>query len=155
MDSAKKRRVKSAISWILSIGLIGAITGGALLSDAKKPVDTGTRVVNGTVSLGTIEQTLRGGGKLADHYDFKMSLPSGVKLESYLVEEGQVVESDEAVAVVDQVSLNQTILSVYQAVSDITGEIETLLSEENLEDLKSSVTGEVKEIYVTEGSDIR
>ena len=155
MDLAKKRRIKSAVSWIAVVGIVAVFAGISLLD--QRGADTGIdgEVKTAAAELGDLSLSLRGGGKLVQQEPAKMELPEGVEISEYLVQNGEAVQEGQAIARVDELSLDQTILTVNEAMMKTLAKIDAQQTSGAAETLTSPVGGRIKEIYVQEGEDVR
>ena len=154
MDAAKKRRIKSALSWVLTLALVGSALGVSLLDRGGSP-ETGLSgsVKTATAFYGETQQSLRGGGKLSEQESVSMSLPEGVKLSSYLVTDGDYVSEGEIIATIDEVSLNAAVLEVEEALSSVLGKISQAQTSGENEKTLSPVAGRIKAIYAQVGEE--
>ncbi|MBQ1366625.1 MAG: HlyD family efflux transporter periplasmic adaptor subunit [Firmicutes bacterium] len=153
MDAAKKRRIKSAISWVLMGAMVLSVVGVVLKDNQKKNAAAALAVETAVISRGNLESTIRGGGKLQLEKSEAIEIPGDVKIASWLVEDGSMVEPGEAVAKIDPVSLDQEILSVETAIIKLTEKI-TSAREETTIKVTSPISGKVKQIYASEGEDV-
>ena len=155
MDLAKKRRIKSAVSWIAVVGIVAVFAGISLLD--QRGADTGIdgEVKTAAAERGDLSLSLRGGGKLVQQEPAKMELPEGVEISEYLVQNGEAVQEGQAIARVDELSLDQTILTVNEAMMKTLAKIDAQQTSGAAETLTSPVSGRIKEIYVLEGEDVR
>ncbi len=153
MDAAKKRRIKSAISWVLMGAMVLSVVGVVIKDNQKKNAAAALAVETAVISRGNLESTIRGGGTLQLEKSEAIEIPGDVKIASWLVEDGSMVEPGEAVAKIDPVSLNQEILSVETAIIKLTEKI-TSAREETTIKVTSPISGKVKQIYASEGEDV-
>ncbi|MBO4888551.1 MAG: HlyD family efflux transporter periplasmic adaptor subunit [Firmicutes bacterium] len=153
MDAAKKRRIKSGISWFLMGAMVLMVVGISLKDNLKKNASADLLVQSAVVTKGSLESTIRGGGKLSLEKSSEIEILGDVKIASWLVEPGSMVEAGEAVAKVDPVSLDQEILNVETAIAKLTEKI-AAAQEETKVKVTAPVSGRVKQIYAAEGEDV-
>ena len=153
MDAAKKRRIKSGISWLLMGAMVLSVVGISLKDNLKKNASADLMVQSAVITRGSIENTIRGGGKLTLEKSSDIEVLGDVKVASWLVESGSMVREGDAVAKIDPVSLNQEILTVETAIVQLTEKI-AAVQEETKVKVNSPVSGRVKQIYAAEGEDV-
>ncbi|MBQ1361964.1 MAG: efflux RND transporter periplasmic adaptor subunit, partial [Oscillospiraceae bacterium] len=100
----KKKTVKRIIGWIV-LALVAA--GLAILPNLARRAANPDQasVLTAKAEQGEIEYTLAGGGTLAAEDPIEVKIPDTVEVLHYLVENGQRVEKDQALAEVDRVTL--------------------------------------------------
>ena len=153
MDAAKKRRIKSTISWILMGAMVLSVVGIVLKDNQKKNAAAALAVESAVITRGHLESTIRGGGKLTLEKSEVIEIPGDVKIASWLVDDGSMVKPGQAVAKIDPVSLNQEILTVQTAIIRLTEKIAAAQEETRIK-VKSPISGRVEQIYASEGEDV-
>ena len=100
----KKKTVKRIIGWVV-LALVAA--GLAILPNLARQAANPDQasVLTAMAEQGEIEYTLAGGGTLAAEDPIEVKIPDTVEVLHYLVENGQRVEKDQALAEVDRVTL--------------------------------------------------
>lgn len=154
MDNAKNKRIKKYISRtvlaavVIYLAIMPMVARSHTGSDG--PVAS---ILSGTVETGSIDTVLHGGGTLSQESSVEITIPSGVKLTKFLVENGEAVAQGQPVAEVDRVS-------VMTAITDVQETLDHLLEEMNAADsgtgdeLVAAAGGRVKLIYAREGDNV-
>ena len=103
MDTAKKKKKRNIIFAAAAVVLAGVMIALPFILDARQKIlDNTASVLSASVTVGTIRKTLSGTGTLTDEEAQEVSVPQGVKVTEYLVENGQYVKEGDPVAVVEQ-----------------------------------------------------
>lgn len=103
------------------------------------------------VEKGTIETTVVGSGNLAAGDTLNVKLPSGVLVESVLVEAGDTVATGDILAVLNAASLQNAIVSIQDELATLDSEIDDAKDDTESDTVISSVSGRVKRIFAAEG----
>ena len=89
MDKTRKKRIKRYTVWGCIAVLVALLAAMPLMaadnSEDDGPVAT---VKSGAVETGRITSVLNGGGTLAEDTSVNVTIPSGVKLTEFFVENG-------------------------------------------------------------------
>lgn len=155
MDKTKKRRIKQYISWGVVVALVVLLAAMPLLTkdsgESDGPVITFT---SDTTQARSIPNALSGGGMLTQEAAVEVTLPMGVKLESFCVSNGAVVSEGDPIAKIDRVSVMQTITQVQETLDHLTEEMDDAADEENTDKLTAQTDGRVKLIYAQAGDSV-
>ena len=127
MDTASKKKRRNIIFAAVAVVLAGALVALPFILDARqKSLDNNASILSAPVTVGTIRKTLSGTGTLADEEAQEVSVPQGVKVTEYLVENGQYVKEGDPVAAVDTVSVMETISTLRESMSEVEAEMDAL-----------------------------
>ena len=78
-----------------------------------------------------------------------VSVPQGVNVTEYLVENGQIVKEGDAVAKVDKVSVRETISTGRQAMTETAEELESARSKSKSSSISAPASAKVKAVYAS------
>lgn len=156
MDKTRKKRIKKYISWICLVAFVVLLTVMPLLagsgSENDGPVAT---IKSATAELREISEVLLGGGILTEQDAVEITIPSGVLLTEFLVENGQLVNEGDPLASVDRVSVMSAIAQVQETLDYLAEEIEDAADEEAADSVIAESGGKVKAIYAREGDNVQ
>ena len=156
MEQAKKKRTKKIIALVcvasvaLLLALMPVIAGNNQENDGPT-----ASILSGKAQSGNVETTVIGGGTLADKDAEALSVPSAVKLKSFLVTNGQQVTEGTAIASVDRVTVMTAIQQVQETLDYLSEEIEK--ADDTIETQKVSALagGTVKHLYAKKGDAVQ
>lgn len=156
MDKQRKKRIKRYTAW----GLFGALTVALacmpLLAAGREAEDAPqASILSGTAETGEISTFLAGGGTLTGETPVEVTIPDGVKLTGYLVENGQTVSEGDPIAAVDRVSVMTAITQVQQVLDTLSEEAEALRGETAPAEVTALAGGTVKAVYGEKGDSVR
>lgn len=83
-------------------------------------------ILTGTVETGSLQRTLAAGGSLDAPGKTQVTVPEGITLTEFLVENGDVVSEGDPIAKADKVSVMSAVLLVQQTMDDLTRQLQTL-----------------------------
>ena len=156
MDKVKKKQIKRIISLICIVVIVILLAVMPLLAssdaEAEGPVAS---ILSGSVHRGDIESAIKGGGTLAEEEALEITIPQGVMLTEFLVNNGDVVSEGDALASVDRVSVMTAITQVQQALEYLNEEMEDARDEEVSSNVTAQSGGRVKIIYAEAGDSVQ
>jgi len=156
MDKAKKRRVKKYISWAALALAVALLAAAPLLSRKEaEPEGPVASILSGTVETGSVSSVIHGGGVLEEEDKAELSVPSGVLLTEYLVENGDRVQAGEPVAKVDRVSVMTAIAQVQDSLDSLAEQLEEAVNNDSSEEIYAPAGGRVKLIFARPGDDVQ
>ena len=152
----KRRRKKFMIIIpVTCVCVAGAGTFGYFKLAHTKPVMQETKTAQSAeAKKGNLSKTLVGTGnlELADALD--QTAPSGLEISEVKVESGDEVEEGDVLAVVDESSVLEAMEQVQEEISQLDESIQAYQDSDEENEIESSVSGRVKKINVSAGSDI-
>lgn len=156
MGNKRKQNKMIKKRWVIAAAIV---TAGILLAVFLLPqflfraniqlATTATRTA--TVEKGTIETTVAGSGNLAAEDSLNIRLPSGIIVESVLVEVGDTVTPGDTLATLNAASLQNAIVSAQDELEVLDSEIDDAKDDTRSDAIMSSVSGRVKQIFAVEG----
>ena len=152
----KRRRKKFMIIIpVTCVCVAGAGTFGYFKLAHTKPVMQETKTAQSAeAKKGNLSKTIVGTGnlELADALD--QTAPSGLEISEVKVESGDEVEEGDVLAVVDESSVLEAMEQVQEEISQLDESIQAYQDSDEENEIESSVSGRVKKINVSAGSDI-
>lgn len=156
MDKAKKKQLKKIITWV-SMALVVVLLAAMPLiarqeAEADGPVAS---VLSAEVTRGSITASLHGGGNIQAETVEDVKIPSGVKIEGFLVKNGQFVTAGQPLAQVDKVSVMTAITEVTETLEYLRDELEDARDEKIDSTIKATAGGRVKKIFARKGEAVQ
>ena len=152
----KRRRKKLMIIIpVTCVCVAGAGTFGYFKLAHTKPVMQEAKTAQSAeAKKGNLSKTIVGTGnlELADALD--QTAPSGLEISEVKVETGDEVEEGDILAVVDESSVLEAMEQVQEEISQLDESIQAYQDSDEENVIESSVSGRVKKINVSAGSDI-
>lgn len=154
MEAKKKRTKNILFACAVALFALGvALLPTILSSQQEEPVDTAS-YLSTQVQKQDIRSTISGWGTLTEEEGVAVSVPRGVEVTGYLVENGQMVEEGQPLASVDQVSVMQTIATVQENLEYLEKQLKNAPNNVGNDQITSPVAGRVKTVYVQTGDDV-
>lgn len=156
MKNNRKKLIKRYISWGCIALLVVILAVMPLLAKSSAEDDGPVATIrSGTVQTGSITTVLSGGGVLTEDDAVNVTIPSGVKLTSFLVENGDAVAKGDALATVDKVTVMEAIAEIQDTLDYYDGEITDADDEKAATNISSQTAGIVKAVYAGEGDSVQ
>ena len=151
-----KKNIKRIIAFVCMVAVVALLAAMPLLAKQDHQED-GPRasVLSGTVSTGSIDTELIGGGTLAEEDAVNVSVPTAVKLTEFLVSNGQMVTEGTPIASVDRVTVMTAISQVQETLEYLSEEIEGASEVSTTEKVTALAGGIVKILYAEEGESVQ
>ena len=106
MDKTKKKNMKRIIAIACAAAVVSLLAAMPLIAKQDSEKDgPKASILSNTVTSGSIDTELIGGGTLAEDDAVTISVPSAVKLKEFLVSNGDAVTEGTAIATVDRVTV--------------------------------------------------
>ncbi len=156
MDKLKRKRIKRIILAVLLVVMV--VTLAALPVIAKQnAVAEGPQksILQDFVDTGDITTGIRGGGMLMEQTPERITVPASVKLTGFLVNNGDLVSTGDAIAQVDPVTVMAAIADTQQKLDLLAQKIQTFPTENSVTKLKSQAGGIVKAVYAQKGQSVK
>ncbi len=155
MEKAKKKQIKKYISWACISALVVYLAVMPLMASSDEEADgPQASILSGSVETGDITTGIRGGGTLAASEAVDVTIPSGVKITEFLVENGDIVSEGDALASVDHVSVMTAITQAQQTMEYLVEEMSDVTHEAVSDTVTAQAGGRVKLIYGQEGESV-
>ena len=152
----KNKNTKRVIKLICIVVVVALLAAMPLLAKQDDQEDgPKASILSDTVSTGSINTELIGGGTLTEEAAVTISVPAEVKLTEFLVSNGQTVTEGTPIASVDRVTVMTAISSVQETLEYLSGEIEDAGDVSTTEKVNALAGGIVKILYAEEGESVR
>ena len=156
MDKAKKKNIKRIISLICVVAVVALLAAMPLIAK-QEPQSDGPQasILSGTAQSGSISTQLIGGGTLTEEKAVTLSVPTAVKLKSFLVANGDAVTEGAAIASVDRVTVMTAITQVQETLETLSEQIQEAGDTESEQTVSALAGGTVKVLYAKEGASVQ
>ena len=156
MDKAKKKQIKRIIALVCIAVVVVALAVMPLAAGSDEESDGPVAsILSGTAQIGTVETAIKGGGTLVEEDAVEITIPSGVMLTEFLVNNGDVVSKGDVLATVDRVSVMSAITQVQETLEYLEEEMQDVRDEEVSDTVTAQSGGRVKIIYAQEGDRVQ
>ena len=152
MDKTKKKNIKRMIAIACIVAVVVLLAAMPLIAK-QDPESDGPKasILSNTVTSGSIDTELIGGGTLAEEDAVTVEVPSAVKLKEFLVSNGDAVTEGTAIATVDRVTVMTAISQVQETLEYLSEQIEEESDVDSEESVTALAGGIVKILYAEEG----
>ena len=156
MDKAKKKNIKRIVSLVCMVAVVAFLAAMPLIAK-QDPEEDGPKasILSGSVSVGSIDTELIGGGTLAEEDAMTVSVPSAVKLTEFLVSNGDAVTEGTPIASVDRVTVMKAITQVQETLEYLSEQIEDAGDVTSTENVNALAGGTVKILYAQKGDSVQ
>ena len=156
MEKSKKKNIRRIIALMCMVAVVALLAAMPLL-EKQDPQEDGPRasILSGTVSAGSINTELIGGGTLSEDDSVVISVPSAVKLKAFLVSNGDTVAEGTPIASVDRVTVMTAISQVQETLEYLSEQIEEASDTDSEETVTALAGGIVKILYAEEGESVQ
>lgn len=156
MDKAKKRQLKKYISWIALAALVAYLAVMPLLARQEQEADGPVAsILSATAQKDSVEAALQGGGTLSAGNTMDITIPGNVKIQSFLVKNGETVTKGTPVAQVDKVSLMNAIVSIQDTLDYLQEQIQAAGNDTVSSSIRATAGGHIKAVYAQPGDSIQ
>ena len=156
MDKARKKNIKRIIALACAVALVALLAAMPLIAKQNTEEDgPKASILSNTVTTGSINMELIGGGTLAEEDAVAIEIPAAVKLKKFLVSNGQAVTEGTPIATVDRVTVMKAISQVQETLEYLSEQIEDAGETSTTENVNALAGGIVKIIYATKGESVR
>ncbi len=151
----RRRRVITVTVVVVAVVIVLAVVIVRLRNWVDDAVGTSEdEVTSAVVTTGSITTTVSGSGTLSDETVEDITAPSVLTISEFYVEEGDPVEAGDLIATVTNASLRSAMSDAQDAIDSLDEQISEAAGDTVSETVSASVSGRVKEIYVTNGGDV-
>ena len=156
MDKARKKNMKRIIALVCVVAVVALLAAMPLIAKQDDTEDgPKASILSNTVSTGSINTELIGGGTLAEEDAVTISVPAAVKLKEFLVSNGDAVTEGTAIATVDRVTVMTAISQVQETLEYLSEQIEEASDVDSEESVTALAGGIVKILYAEEGKSVQ
>ena len=151
-----KKNIKRVIAFVCMVAVVALLAAMPLLAKQDDQEDgPKASILSNTVSTGSINTELIGGGTLAEEDAVTITVPAEVKLKEFLVSNGQTVKEGTPIASVDRVTVMTAISEVQETLEYLSEEIREAGNESTTEKVNAMAGGIVKIMYAEEGESVQ
>ena len=156
MDKTKKKNIKRIIAIACIVAVVVVLAAMPLIA-RQDPEEDGPKasILSNTVSTGSINTELIGGGQLSEEDAVTIDIPSAVKLKEFLVSNGEAVTEGTPIATVDRVTVMTAISQVQETLEYLSEQIEEASDVDSEESVTALAGGIVKILYAEEGDSVQ
>ena len=152
----KRSSAKKYIFYIVMLLVVALLVAlPFLLGSAKQADEVKASILSGTAESGSVVSTVSGTGTLTEQDAVDITVPQGVEIRRFLVENGDFITAGTPVALVDKTSVMTTIASIKESMDTLEEE----MNEEADSSLDSAVAaqsaGRVKAVYAQVGDNVQ
>ena len=156
MDKARKKNIWRIIVLVCAACVVALLAAMPLIAKQDDAEDgPKASILSDTVSTGSINTELIGGGTLADDDAVTIALPSAVKLKEFLVTNGDAVTEGTAIATVDRITVMTAIAQVQETLEYLSEQIEEASNTDSEQSVAALAGGIVKILYAAEGDSVQ
>lgn len=156
MEKYLKKQIKKYIALAFVAAIVVLLALMPMLA-SEKVEDDGpvASILSDEVQLRDISTLVKGGGTLEEEERVEITIPSGVKLKSFLVDNDDYVMEGDPVAEVDRVSVMSAIAQVQETLDYLNEQIEKNRDAEISNTIKAAAGGRVKNVYGKAGDSVQ
>ena len=156
MEKSLKKQIKKYIALALVAAIVVLLALMPMLASEKAEEDGPVAsILSDVVQNRDISTLVKGGGTLEEQEMVEITIPSGVKLKSFLVENDAYVREGDPVAEVDRVSVVSAISQVQETLEYLNEQIEKTRDAEISNTIKAAAGGRVKHVYGKVGDGVQ
>lgn len=137
---------------LLAVGLVMALFSNGASSDSSAQAVEALETAQAVT--GSLTTRLAANGSLSEEESVSVTVPGGVTLLGYLIENGDTVKAGQAIARVDVNSVLESLASLQEAMDALDAELTDAAGEKISSTLKAKAPGRVKEIYANAGDSV-
>lgn len=145
---------KKYIAWGCAGALVLMLAVMPMAASARQEESRKASILSGKAELRELETKVLGGGQLSGEASVSVTVPEAVKIDRYLVQNGDTVEKGQAIAQVDDVSVMSAIASVQETLDYLSEEISALSGEADSQTVSAGAQGRVKLVYAQKGDSV-
>ena len=156
MEKSLKKQIKKYIALALVAAIVVLLALMPMLA-SEKAEDDGpvASILSDEVQLRNISTLVKGGGTLEEEEMVEITIPYGVKLKSFLVDNDDYVMEGDPVAEVDRVSVMSAIAQVQETLDYLNEQIEDARDATVSNTIKATADGSVKYVYGEVGDSVQ
>ena len=156
MEKSLKNQIKKYVILALVAVMVVLLAVLPMVAGEKAEQDGPVAsILNDQVRYRDISSWIKGGGTLEEEEAVEITIPSGVKLKSFLVDNDDYVREGDPVAEVDRVSVMGAISQVQETLEYLNGQIEKSRDAKVSDTIKATAGGRVKYVYGTAGDSVQ
>lgn len=152
MDKMKKKSVKRYILWgVLALIVLWLALMPLMARQQQTEDGPQASILSANATVSSIRTAIHGGGTLEAGDPENISIPADVKIEEFLVKNGDFVREGDPLAAVDKVSVMTAITEIRDSMSTVEKQMESYSNEKAATEVSATAGGRVKLVYAREG----
>ena len=152
MDKTKKKSVKRYILWgVLALAVLWLALMPLMARQQQTEDGPQASILSANATVSSIRTAIHGGGTLEAGDPENISIPADVKIEEFLVKNGDFVREGDPLAAVDKVSVMTAITEIRDSMSTVEKQMESYSNEKAATEVSAAAGGRVKLVYAREG----
>lgn len=152
MDKTKKKSVKRYILWgVLALIVLWLALMPLMARQQQTEDGPQASILSANATVSSIRTAIHGGGTLEAGDPENISIPADVKIEEFLVKNGDFVREGDPLAAVDKVSVMTAITEIRDSMSTVEKQMESYSNEKAATEVSATAGGRVKLVYAREG----
>ena len=155
MEANKKKTVKRVIFALAVLIVAAGLVALPFFMEAQQQESSKASVLSAKAETGDIQKTLSGTGTITDSDSQEVSVPEGVLVTEYLVENGDFVNEGDPVARVDKVSVMEAISALRESMNEKAEDIESIRSKGGTSTITAPASAKVKAVYARAGDSVQ
>ena len=148
----KKKSVKRYILWgVLALLTLWLAVMPLMARQQQENDGPKASILSANATVSSIRTAIHGGGTLEAGDPEDISIPADVKIEEFLVNNGDFVSEGDPLAAVDKVSVMTAITEIQNSMSTVRKQMESASDEKAATEVSATAGGRVKLVYAREG----
>lgn len=148
----KKKSVKRYILWgVLALLTLWLALMPLMARQQQENDGPKASILSANATVSSIRTAIHGGGTLEAGDPEDISIPADVKIEEFLVNNGDFVSEGDPLAAVDKVSVMTAITEIQNSMSTVRKQMESASDEKAATEVSATAGGRVKLVYAREG----
>lgn len=151
MKKTKNKNLRRAITFVLLAALVAVLAAMPLLASNKAPAEEyPLSILSAQAENRLLEQSISGGGVLAQGESLSVTVPKDVMLTEFLVENGDYVSAGDPIARVDRVTVMEAIAQTQETMKELQKQLESARLDDTTQTIRAP-GGVVKAVYAAPG----
>lgn len=148
----KKKSVKRYILWgVLALLTLWLAVMPLMARQQQENDGPKASILSANATVSSIRTAIHGGGTLEAGDPEDISIPADVKIEEFLVNNGDFVSEGDPLAAVDKVSVMTAITEIQNSMKAVRKQMESASDEKAATEVSATAGGRVKLVYAKEG----
>ena len=148
----KKKSVKRYILWgVLALLTLWLAVMPLMARQQQENDGPKASILSANATVSSIRTAIHGGGTLEAGDPEDISIPADVKIEEFLVNNGDFVSEGDPLAAVDKVSVMTAITEVQSSMSQVRKQMVSVSDEKAATEVSATAGGRVKLVYAKQG----
>ncbi len=145
--------ILAAVLVLVAAAVVGLLW---IRSSVQKQLEAGAEpdVLSAAASVGSLSATVSGTGTLTNSDAETLTVPDGVKIAKFCVEDGDSVEKGDVLAVADRTSVMQAMAALQDELDELDGDLSDAESDTIDSSITAAVAARVKKVYAASGDSV-